>query len=109
MPSVPRLARHIAVVEAINRTGRLVASFSLDADGRTIGAPSTHNRRSRCSGCDTEGHTLERCQGAGNPPRPTYQERRVAQRIEKLRRKADYDLDEARAEIARRIAAKGRK
>lgn len=89
--------------------GTLRASFSLDEMGRTIGGQSEGYRTYRCSSCLQDGHSIERCNGAGQPPRPTYEERRVAQRIEKLRRKADYDLDEARAEIARRIAAKGKR
>lgn len=89
--------------------GTLRASFELDAAGRTIGGQSQGYRMYRCSGCGQDGHSIERCNGPGQPPRPTYEERRVAQRIEKLRRKADYDLEAARAEIARRIAAKGKR
>lgn len=68
---------HAAVLAAITATGgRLVASFTLDADGRTVGAASTHNSRTRCSICHEHGHTAPRCNGAGVAPRPTYQERR---------------------------------
>lgn len=98
---------HALVAHAIEQTGgRIVASFTLDADGRTVGAPITHNRRTHCSNCGAPGHTTKRCNGAGNDPKLTYT---VRAKIERLRKRADYDLDEAKAEIARRLQARSKR
>lgn len=68
---------HEIIVVAIERSGgRLTASFTLDADGETIGLRRTHNRRTTCGACGEPGHTIARCNGPGQPPRPTYAERR---------------------------------
>lgn len=90
--------------------GVLVASFELDAEGRTIGRGCSGGVRDyRCSGCGRRGHSIERCNGEDQPPKPTYHERRVAERVRKLVKRANYDLDEARAELQRRIEARRRK
>jgi hypothetical protein len=81
---------HASVLAAIAATGgRLVASFTLDEDGRTVGARKTHNAGIHCSKCDDPGHSAPRCRGAGEPPKLTHQERR---RIGK-----DWLADAARA------------
>lgn len=98
---------HADIVAAIKLGGgSLRASFELDEHGRTVGVHSDSNRRYRCSGCGKDGHSIERCNGEGQPPKPTYSERRMAERVRKLARRADYDLDEARAELQRRIEAR---
>lgn len=108
-----RLARHLEIEKAILKSGgRLVASFELDADGRTVGAPSTHNRRAHCSECGEPGHISRRCRGVGEAPAPLYERRLSPKWIESAKRRitrADHDLQTARVEIARRIAAKGKK
>lgn len=86
--------------------GTLVASFELDSEGRTIGGKSEGYRQYRCSGCHADGHSIERCNGPGNPPRPSYSERRVQERIRKIAKRHDYDLDAAKAELQRRIEAR---
>ncbi len=49
---------HADIVAAIEaHGGRLVASFVLDEDGRTVGARPTHNRKATCSVCGEKGHT----------------------------------------------------
>ena len=78
---------HLEVLVAIEgRGGRLVASFVLDSRGQTLGSgrdgriPGQRreaNRRARCSGCDQTGHILSRCNGPGQPPKPTHRERRM--------------------------------
>lgn len=101
------MSDHACVVAAILAGGgRVVASFELDADGRTVGAPITHNRRARCSNCGEPGHTTKRCNGAGNEPKLPHS---VRAKIERLRKRADYDLDEAKTEIARRLEAKAKR
>lgn len=61
---------HARVVAAIERSGgSLRASFTLDADGRTVGARLTSNRFYRCSECGQDGHSKKRCNGPGQPPR----------------------------------------
>lgn len=68
---------HADIVKAIeSRAGRIVASFVLDADGRTVGGRSTHNKRSRCSACGEVGHIVTRCNGKGNEPRAKYEDTR---------------------------------
>ncbi|RPH65014.1 MAG: hypothetical protein EHM89_00295 [Acidobacteria bacterium] len=52
--------------------GVLVASFELDDEGRTVGAPSTHNRAPRCGACGRHGHNVKRCTGEFSEPRPAY-------------------------------------
>jgi hypothetical protein len=72
---------HAEIVAVIERHGgRLVASFTLDADGQTIGARRDRNRTNTCGACGACGHTIRRCKGAGEAPRPTYEERRKAAR-----------------------------
>lgn len=96
---------HAYVVAAILASGgRLVASFELDKEGRTVGAPLTHNRRRRCGACGEHGHDLKRCNGEGQAPRPSYDER-VRGKIRSQR----SQMDEAHAEIARRIQARGKR
>lgn len=98
---------HAEIVAAIEQHGgRLVASFELDADGRTVGARLTANRFYRCSTCGQDGHSKQRCNGVGNEPKLPHA---VRAKIERLRKRADYDLDEAKAEIARRLEAKGKR
>lgn len=100
------LNAHLRVIAAIEaRGGRLVASLELDDMGRTIGAP-TPFRAYRCSSCHADGHSIERCNGPGVPPRPSYSERRVQERIRKIAKRHDYDLDAAKAELQRRIEAR---
>lgn len=70
------------VVAAIEKSGgKLVASFELDADGRTVGARLTSNRFYRCSACGEDGHSKARCNGPGQPPMPTFHERRRMARM----------------------------
>lgn len=98
------MSDHAFIVATILANGgRMVASFELDARGQTVGARLTSNRFYRCSACGQDGHSIERCQGEGKPPRPTYQERRAQAKIERLNRAADRTLETAREEIARRI------
>lgn len=102
-----RIRREGEILAAILANGgKLVASFVLDADGRTVGAPITHNKRTHCSNCGGPGHTTRRCNGFGNEPKLTYA---AKEKIARLRKRADYDLEEAKAEIARRIEAKGKR
>lgn len=101
---------HAYVVATILANGgSVVASFTLDAEGRTVGARQEGNRFYRCSACGQDGHSRARCGGEGKAPRETYEQRRQGERIRKLAAKADYDLETARGEIARRIAERGRK
>lgn len=101
------MTMHSAVLAALHdHGGRLVASFELDADGRTIGARSESNRSYRCSGCGRSGHSIERCNGEGQPPKPSYRESRMAERVRKLAAKANYDLETAQQELQRRSEAR---
>jgi hypothetical protein len=78
---------HADVLAAITaRGGRLVASFTIDKRGDVLGAGSRpkrqHQRRKlySCTGCGAAGHSTRRCNGPGNPPRPTSDERRRAEK-----------------------------
>jgi hypothetical protein len=111
MPGVTdeRLAQHLLVVEAIQRHGgRLVASFELDVDGRTVGEPATHNRRRRCGACGEYGHDLKRCMGEGAAPKPYSVRTKVSAKVRQMAEQADRTLAKAREEIQRRIAEKKR-
>jgi hypothetical protein len=103
---------HADILAAIERTGHLVASFELDAHGRTVG-DDTRPRVHHCAECGERGHNSKRCRGVGQAPRETDRERRLSRRsLESVRQRitqADHDLQAARVEIARRIAAKGKK
>lgn len=97
---------HADVVAAIELGGgSLRASFELDEHGRTVG-DNMRERIHHCAECGERGHNALRCNGEGQPPKPTYSERRTAERVRSLARRANYDLDEARAELQRRIEAR---
>lgn len=105
-PPSPRDSSHAFVVAAILASGgRLAASFELARDGRTVGARLTSNRFYRCSTCGRDGHSSRRCNGEGKEPKLPSDTRA---KIERLQRRADYDLETAKAEIARRVAARGK-
>jgi hypothetical protein len=112
---------HVDVLAAIEaRGGRLVASIVLDEDGRTMGSGRDgripgqrreYNATRHCTGCGDVGHDRKRCNGKGNPPKPTHRERRkqdAADVRDWLREaaKAKTPLDEAKRIIAERIAAR---
>jgi hypothetical protein len=100
---------HAEVVAAIVASGgSLRASFELDADGRTIGAPATHNRRRRCGACGEYGHDLKRCMGEGAAPRAYSVRTKVSAKVRQMAEQADRTLQKAREEIQRRIAEKKR-
>jgi hypothetical protein len=68
---------HADIVKAIEaRGGRVVASLVLDETGQTEGAPREYNSKIRCSVCGERGHSRKRCDGPGQPLKPTYEERR---------------------------------
>jgi hypothetical protein len=104
---------HADVMAAIEaRGGGLVASFVLDARGQTLGAPREGRKLHSCSGCGEPGHTLLRCNGPGNPPRPTYDQQRSAKvkRPREARPRFTRDsLDATRAILAAQREAKGRR
>jgi hypothetical protein len=104
---------HEDVLAAIARHGgSLRASFDLDAHGRTVG-DDTRPRIHHCAECGERGHNSKRCRSVGQAPREMDRERRMSRRsLESVRQRitrADHDLQAARVEIARRIAAKAKK
>lgn len=93
---------HVEIVAAIEaRGGRLVASFVLDDLGRTVGTPRDRHRMNTCGECGEPGHTIRRCNGMGNAPQPTYEEKRKAAQSETSRILAERSAARRAARLKR--------
>jgi hypothetical protein len=67
---------HAEIVQAIEARGGYVAfSVKLDSQGNTPGARRERKEHS-CSRCGRGGHSIQRCNGIGQPPKPTHEQRR---------------------------------
>lgn len=94
---------HAEIVAAIERSGgRLVASFELDARGRTMGLASRQesNAQRHCGACGEPGHDVKRCMGPGKEPAPNQRDVR-GRRVER-----SIDHDETRRILKDRADAR---